>query len=100
MNEVIIIPARMESKRLPGKPLLEKDGIPLIWYTYENCMQVAPTYIVTDSMQIEERLRDYSTDAVIFDPRSAKNGTQRIYNALDADLISGIHDNTKILGVM
>jgi len=31
----VIIPARYESVRLPGKPLLEISGKPLIQYTYE-----------------------------------------------------------------
>ena len=29
-NNLIIIPSRMESKRLPGKPLLDIEGTPMV----------------------------------------------------------------------
>jgi len=36
MKSVIIIPARMASNRLPGKPMIEVAGKPLVWWTYEQ----------------------------------------------------------------
>ena len=32
-----IIPARMASSRLPGKPLLELNGLPMILHILERC---------------------------------------------------------------
>jgi 3-deoxy-manno-octulosonate cytidylyltransferase (CMP-KDO synthetase) len=42
MNYAIVIPARRDSSRLPGKPLLALDGIPMIVRTYRQCAQAAP----------------------------------------------------------
>ncbi|MBN6101592.1 3-deoxy-manno-octulosonate cytidylyltransferase [Xanthomonas sp. CFBP 8703] len=42
MNYAIVIPARRDSSRLPGKPLLELGGIPMIVRTYRQCAQAAP----------------------------------------------------------
>ena len=39
---VIIIPARLGSTRLPGKPLIILKGIPIIQRTYQRCIKVLP----------------------------------------------------------
>ena len=38
---VIVIPARYGSSRLPGKPLLDIVGKPMIQHVYERALQVA-----------------------------------------------------------
>jgi len=35
-KKIVVIPARMASKRLPGKPMLEAAGKPLVQWTYEQ----------------------------------------------------------------
>jgi len=48
MKSYIIIPARMESERLPNKPLLEMNGKPLLQWTHERALQVgADNVLVT-----------------------------------------------------
>jgi 3-deoxy-manno-octulosonate cytidylyltransferase (CMP-KDO synthetase) len=52
---IIIIPARMESQRLPGKVLLADTGKPLVQHTYEAATrsQLADdVYIATDSDEV------------------------------------------------
>ena len=39
-NYIIVIPARFNSKRLPGKPLIKINGIPMIERTYNQCSKV------------------------------------------------------------
>ena len=41
MNDktIILIPARMNSRRLPGKPMLKADGVPLVHWTYLRAKQ-------------------------------------------------------------
>lgn len=36
MKRIGIIPARYASSRLPGKPLIDLCGKPMIWWTYQN----------------------------------------------------------------
>lgn len=50
-----IIPARLESTRLPRKLLLDHTGKPLIQYTWEAAVKantVSQVYIATDSEEI------------------------------------------------
>lgn len=42
MTYAIIIPARRDSSRLPGKPLIELGGVPMIVRTYQQCAKAAP----------------------------------------------------------
>ena len=39
MRTAGIIPARYASTRLPGKPLLEIEGRPMIWWVYQRAAQ-------------------------------------------------------------
>lgn len=49
----ILIPARMESVRFPGKPLSPIGGIPMVIYCAENAKKTGyPTYVCTDSKDI------------------------------------------------
>jgi 3-deoxy-manno-octulosonate cytidylyltransferase (CMP-KDO synthetase) len=57
MNQVIVIPARMSGKRLPGKPLILIKGIPMIWHVWSRCAKVLDSsliYIATEDIEIEE----------------------------------------------
>ena len=40
MKYIIVIPARYKSERLPGKPLLNIGGLPMIVRTYNQCTKV------------------------------------------------------------
>lgn len=39
MNNIIAIPAHLDSKRFPNKAIAEIDGLPLIVKTYRNCLK-------------------------------------------------------------
>lgn len=62
MKGVIIIPARLQSSRLPGKLLLDRTGKPLIQHVYDNCMKAVEQsdgllegpILATDSKEIIE----------------------------------------------
>ncbi len=40
MNNIIIIPARYKSTRLPGKPLVDICGKPMLWWVYQETKKV------------------------------------------------------------
>ena len=55
INKVIVIPARYESKRLPGKPLIKLVGKEMLLRTYERCIKTSLkdyVYVATDSSRI------------------------------------------------
>jgi 3-deoxy-manno-octulosonate cytidylyltransferase (CMP-KDO synthetase) len=55
---LILIPARYESSRFPGKPLYPIKGKPMIHYVVENCIDSGFDYaVVTDSLEIEKSVK-------------------------------------------
>lgn len=42
MRYIVVIPARFQSSRLPGKPLVNLCGVPMIVRTYRQCTKVVP----------------------------------------------------------
>lgn len=78
MANYIIIPARMESKRLPGKPLLDKTGKYLIQHTWERCKlskEADEVVIATDSLEIMKACQSF--DAEVIMTHSARCGSER-----------------------
>ena len=69
MKTAILIPARMGSSRLPGKPLIQLCGKTMIQRVYDECVKSGlDTYVLTDSENIAAlfeknavlmRLKDY-----------------------------------------
>ena len=55
MTFKIVIPARYASTRLPGKPLLDIAGKPMIQHVYERAQESLATDIIiaTDSEKIQ-----------------------------------------------
>ena len=80
MKPVIIIPARYNSRRLPGKPLIKINGIPMIQRVYENCQKVFPTYVATDDFRIASLINSIG-GKVIMTSSEWLNGTERCAEA-------------------
>ena len=52
-STAILIPARYNSTRFPGKPLAMLDSIPMIKRVYDACIaSKIPTYVLTDDIRI------------------------------------------------
>lgn len=74
-STAILIPARYDSTRFPGKPLVELDGVPMIKRVYDTCAQSGlDTYILTDDERIGTL---FHTDCVIYSDQDFANGTER-----------------------
>lgn len=57
MKQVIVIPARMKGTRLPGKPLIDLNGKPMILHVWERASKVHPAndiYIATEDTIIKK----------------------------------------------
>ena len=83
MRKVILIPTRINSKRLPAKALLKIENIPMIIHTYKrSCLSKLKdeVYICTDSQKIIDVCKKYEAN-FIRTKSSHKNGTERIAEA-------------------
>jgi 3-deoxy-manno-octulosonate cytidylyltransferase (CMP-KDO synthetase) len=82
MSSLLLIPARMQSQRLPDKPLREIHGKPMLLHVYERATQAAcgPVYVVTGDEVIETFMHEQGGD-VIRTEHAHMTGSDRIYEA-------------------
>ena len=80
MKIIGLIPTRMGSTRLPAKPLLEINNIPLIIHTYKRAImskKLDDVIICCDDVKILEVAKKFNARAIITSKKH-KNGTERI----------------------
>ncbi|MFW6019079.1 MAG: 3-deoxy-manno-octulosonate cytidylyltransferase [Bacteroidales bacterium] len=80
-----IIPARYESSRFPGKPLIEIKGKPMIIHTMENAAsspQLAKIIVATDDERIKNTVQNYGGNCILTS-KSINSGTARCAAALE-----------------
>ncbi len=80
---LILIPARMASVRLPGKPLADIAGVPMIVHVLRRAQAAAigPVAVATDSVEIAAAVQRAGGRAVMTDAGHA-SGSDRIFEAL------------------
>lgn len=71
MTKIIgVIPARYASSRLPGKPLVDICGKPMIWWVYQQVIKVKElnaVYVATDDVRIENMCKKYGINVIMTD---------------------------------
>lgn len=90
MNTTILIPARFQSSRYPGKPLVELKGAggrskPLIQRSVEAARRVggvSGVFVVTDDERIADTCAGFGV-GVLMTSSECRNGTERCAEALD-----------------
>ena len=93
---VAIIPARWASTRLPGKPLADIEGKPMIQHVYERTAAaslVDEVLVATDDERIVSAVRAFGGSAVMT-PAHLPSGTDRV-----AHVAHGMHEATIIVNV-
>lgn len=82
-NVIIIIPARIGSTRLPGKPLKILQNKPLIYWTWKNCSKAInhnQIYVATDSKKITNCCKKYNINSIMTSSKCL-TGTDRVSEA-------------------
>ena len=80
MKYLIVIPARYKSERLPGKPLLNIGGLPMIVRTYNQCTKVVSrdkVVVATDSYKIKKVCDEYKMNSIMTSEKCL-TGTDRV----------------------
>lgn len=80
MKFLVVIPARYKSKRLPGKPLIDIGGLPMIVRTYNQCKKVVSEdkiIVATDSVKIKKVCDQYNINSIITSNKCL-TGTDRV----------------------
>jgi 3-deoxy-manno-octulosonate cytidylyltransferase (CMP-KDO synthetase) len=85
MNPIVVIPARMAASRLPGKPLADIAGEPMIVRVWRQAVKadVGPVVVAAGEKAIVQAVERAGGRAVPTDPKLA-SGSDRIHAALQA----------------
>ncbi|RCL03943.1 MAG: 3-deoxy-manno-octulosonate cytidylyltransferase (CMP-KDO synthetase) [Candidatus Tokpelaia sp. JSC189] len=83
LHYLVIIPARMASIRLPGKPLADIGGYPMIVHVARRAAaaKLGRTIVATDSTDIKAAVEAHGFEAIIT-KEDHESGSDRIYEAL------------------
>ncbi len=83
MDFNVIIPARLNSSRLPGKVLLDINGKPMIQRVYERAVESGANHVViaTDDEQVAQVAEDFGAHVCITSD-SHQSGTERLAEAV------------------
>ena len=102
MSAVIVIPARYDSTRFPGKPLALLKGIPVIQHVYENskgASSAEEVVVATDSEAVFERVLSFGGRAVMTSAGHV-SGTDRvaeIARTLSCDIIVNVQGDEPLI---
>ena len=101
MRAIVTIPARYESSRFPGKPLIAIKNKPMIQWVYEACKKanlVDDVIVATDDIRIFDAVDSFGGKAVMTGECSC--GTDRAYLAskeIDADIVVNVQGDEPLI---
>jgi len=93
MTPIILVPARMAATRLPGKPLADIEGLPMVVRVLRQAEAagVGPAAVAAGDPEIVEAVERFGGRAVLTDP-DLPSGSDRILAALAELDPVGRHD--------
>ncbi len=102
MKVVGVIPARYGSTRLPGKPLADICGKPMIWWVYSRVQEISEfseLLVATDDERILSACKKYGIDAVMTrnDHPTGANRLQEVSESVSADFYIQINGDEPLI---
>ena len=84
MSITVIIPARYQSSRLPGKPLADIGGKPMIQWVYEQASKAGAEQVIvaTDDQRIVDVVKSFGGE-VCLTRDDHESGTERLAEVVD-----------------
>lgn len=98
----VVIPARYESSRFPGKPLVDICGKPMIQHVWERCCLAVgkkKVYVATDDVRIQNAVETFGGQVVMTSPECL-TGTDRLAEAnlqLNFDFIVNVQGDEPLI---
>jgi 3-deoxy-manno-octulosonate cytidylyltransferase (CMP-KDO synthetase) len=82
-NTIIIIPARMASTRLPGKPMADIHGLPMIVHVWRRAMEARVGHVLVAAAEnaVADAIRAHGGDAIVTTAH-LPSGSDRVAEAL------------------
>lgn len=104
MSFIVVIPARFQSTRLPGKPLLNIAGKPMIQHVFERAKQSAATdiYIATDNSEIKNACEQFGAQVCMTDANHVSGSDRieevtRILKLCDEDIVVNVQGDEPMI---
>ncbi len=99
MSFTVIIPARYQSTRLPGKPLADIAGKPMIEWVYQQAMNSGADNVIiaTDDSRVEAVALGFGAQVCMTSP-SHESGTERLAEVIDKMSIPESHIIVNVQG--
>ena len=97
-----MIPARLDSIRLPGKLMMNLNGTPIILHTLLNTIKtnlIDEVYVVTDSKEIYEFLINHHKN-ILFSKKNHYSGSDRIAEFakdMEVDIIVNVQGDEPLI---
>ena len=84
-KNLVLVPARMASTRLPGKPLADIAGLPMIVQVMKRAQEadVGRVIVATDTKEVMDAVTDHGGEAVMT-REDHVSGSDRIWEAIEA----------------
>lgn len=104
MKVVGIIPARYASTRLPGKPLVDICGHPMIWWVYNRVStveQLDEVYVATDDERIKEVCENYAIPVLMTSNthRTGAHRVQEVSETIRADFYVQLNGDEPLINI-
>jgi 3-deoxy-manno-octulosonate cytidylyltransferase (CMP-KDO synthetase) len=102
LNIVAVIPARYASTRLPGKPLADLDGRPMIEHVYRRVAAskiVSDVIVATDDLRIATRVNQFG-GKVRLTKATHETGTDRLAEvaaSIDCDVVINVQGDEPLV---
>jgi len=105
MKSVVIIPSRMASTRLPGKPLMSIDGIPMIQRVWQQAIasKIGEVFVACSEIEVHDLIVSNGGKAIMTDP-NLSSGTDRVHSAFlkinnnqDIDIIINLQGDMPLI---
>ena len=98
----VIIPARFQSTRFPGKPLAEIEGKPLIYHCYQSITRsqwIKEVIVATDDLKIKRVVEQFGGKAVLtsFAPKTGTDRLAEVVEKMEGELFVNVQGDEILL---
>tara|TARA_B100001057_G_scaffold484614_1_gene562938 strand:+ start:4393 stop:5127 length:735 start_codon:yes stop_codon:yes gene_type:complete len=106
MKTLIVIPSRLSASRLPGKPLLQINGLSIISHVFKKAVEanIGDVIVATEDQEIIDDVKKNGGHAVLTS-KNPKTGTDRIYEALknigklDVEIVMNLQGDEPLINI-
>ncbi|WP_394247358.1 3-deoxy-manno-octulosonate cytidylyltransferase [Vibrio profundi] len=99
MSFTVVIPARYQSTRLPGKPLADIGGKPMIQWVYEQALKAGAEQVIiaTEDQRVENVASSFGAQVCMTSP-DHESGTERLAEVVSKMKIPSDHIIVNVQG--